>query len=90
MSNIIAFERNDPHLSGEAICACCRHKWIAVAPVGTKELECPECGTFKGLFVNQVAPRSEYLWECNCGCQIFFILKEGIQCYQCGDIQSFP
>ena len=35
---------SDPHFVHEAYCFYCTHKWVAVAPVGTSELECPQCG----------------------------------------------
>ena len=44
MSNDIDMERPDPHFVHEAVCFYCTKKWIAVAPVGTQELECPKCG----------------------------------------------
>ena len=37
-----------PHISGPVICTRCRHKWIAVRPVGTDLLECPVCGASRG------------------------------------------
>jgi len=33
-----------PHLVHEAVCFYCTKMWVAVAPVGTTELECPQCG----------------------------------------------
>lgn len=90
MGDVITFEaQKEEHLSGEAICSCCGYEWVAVAPVGVKQLECPQCKTMKGLFRNPVAPRSEYVWECGCGCRLFFISPDFNQCYQCGQIQNF-
>lgn len=89
MGEILKFEKEEPHLSGEAICSSCKHEWAAVAPVGTKELQCPNCLTNKGLFANPVSPRGDNFWECHCGCNLFFILEDGSQCYECGNIQNF-
>jgi hypothetical protein len=33
-----------PHFVHEAYCFYCTHMWVAVAPAGTSELECPHCG----------------------------------------------
>lgn len=33
-----------PHFVHEAVCFYCTKMWVAVAPVGTTELECPQCG----------------------------------------------
>jgi len=74
----------EKHLSGEAICSACNKEWVAVAPVGTKELECPDCKTMKGLFKHHVAPVTNNLWQCNCGNKLFFITKGQIQCCECG------
>lgn len=75
---------SDPHMTGEAICTGCNKEWTAVAPVGTKELECPDCHTMKGLFKHHLAPVTNELWVCNCGNRLFFILKGQIQCCECG------
>ena len=42
-SNVHRLEsyREDPHLSGQAICTGCKYEWVCVCPVGVKELECP-------------------------------------------------
>lgn len=34
----------DAHFVHEAVCFYCTKMWVAVAPVGTAELECPQCG----------------------------------------------
>lgn len=82
------FKPKDPHLSGEAHCIYCDHKWTAVAPVGTTQLECPECRTLKGVFTYPCEPEGER-WECQCGCQLFWITPTYSMCYNCGEIQSF-
>lgn len=90
MPKVIDFpQRDDPHVAGEAICLCCKHEWIATAPVGTHQLDCPECDTSKGVFKYPVEPRSEYIWQCDCGSNLFFVTPDFFQCYCCGDIQEF-
>ncbi len=78
-----AREERQPHMSGEAACLVCKHKWAAVAPVGTHEFECPQCGSFKGYMVNPVVRGSE-VFECFCGCDVFRISPElGPYCVNC-------
>jgi len=88
MADVINIDEQRPHLTGEARCVACGHTWVAVAPVGTKELECPECLTEKGLYRYNVVPNGK-IWECDCGCDLFFVLPTGFQCYQCGTEQRF-
>lgn len=61
-----------PHLSGEAKCLACGHAWVAIAPIGETCLECPECGTYRGVFNGN--PLGEEHYECKCGCSHFAIL----------------
>lgn len=93
MGDIVAINhkvaQESRHLQGDAICAACKHEWVAVAPIGTVELECPNCHTWKGLFANPVAPFSEVVYECDCGGQIFFITPDGASCYVCGLEHTF-
>ena len=83
----------EPHLSGEALCIGCRHKWVAVAPVGVWQLECPECSSMKGIWRNPIgADEVDSFFSCTCGCeamtayfrQCVFHLK----CMSCGTEQS--
>jgi hypothetical protein len=76
-----------PHLSGEAHCLQCSHEWQGVAPVGTVELQCPECHTMKGLFRNGCEPT--VAWVCGCGCYLFTISPKGIICWKCGEYQNW-
>jgi hypothetical protein len=77
----------EEHLSGEAFCFQCGHTWTAVAPVGTVELECPECHTMKGVFKYGCEPKSA--WVCGCGCYLFMLSGESYEmiCWQCGTVQ---
>lgn len=93
MSEVVSFakakEKREPHLSGEAICIGCRHEWVAVAPVGVWQLECPSCLLLKGVFSHPVgAAEGDALFVCDCGCEALtayfrdrlFYLK----CMNCG------
>lgn len=80
-------EREEPHLTGKAVCTTCNHEWVAVAPAGTVHLECPECLRVQGVFKNAVEP--ERAWACNCnGNQLFFLTRAGAMCRACGVISS--
>lgn len=93
MADILQFRKPEPdeeHLSGEALCIGCRHKWVAVAPVGTWQLECPSCGAMKGVFRLPVgAQEGDLYFSCACGCEALTAYKrEGkfwIRCMSCGE-----
>ena len=82
MSNVTNLSDYKPHLLGEARCLTCCHVWTASAPIGTVELECPECKTWKGVFTGMTAPLT--VWECDCGNQHFYIDPDGPMCAKCG------
>jgi hypothetical protein len=90
---VIAFRKPEPqqqHAAGEAFCICCGHTWIAVAPTGTTQLECPECHTMKGHWKFEFAPSpGELVRECNCGNQLFYLTPQGHLCANCGVYQSY-
>lgn len=85
--NIVSLNEHRPHIGGEARCLTCKHEWVAVAPAGTSQLECPECEAEMGVFKYPVRPKGE-VWECGCGSDLFHILPAGCQCYKCGVIQE--
>jgi len=72
-----------PHRSGPARCLNCKHTWVAVAPVATWQLECPQCGTFQGLFDGLSSTEGDQ-FLCNCGELVFFIDRRGPYCCHCG------
>jgi hypothetical protein len=75
------------HNTGPAFCAQCDHEWVAVAPVGTVALECPECHTMKGLLKWPCEPEHG-IWTCACGCYVMIIsATTNILCYNCGTAQ---
>jgi hypothetical protein len=91
MSQVIdlaaAREERTPHLSGAAVCLNCRHQWIAVAPVGVFQMECPSCHTEKGVWNRPVG--DDLVWMCNCGSYHFAITKTHALCLHCGTLQVF-
>lgn len=93
MSNVVAFkqlEQKDPHGHGEAFCLGCGRTWIAVAPVGTTQLECPECRSMKGHWKFEFAPaEGTKVWACNCGNQLFYLTPDGHLCANCGIYQRY-
>jgi hypothetical protein len=92
MSNVIQLRKpvEDQHGSGDAFCIACKHEWLAVAPTGTTQLECPECQTMKGRFKFEYAPSvGQMVRECNCGNQYFYLTPDGHLCANCGIYQSY-
>jgi len=81
-------KKRTPHISGYASCVCCHHTWQAVVVIGTKVLECPECQQNKGVFCEIIYPDDGVIWECNCGCNFFFLTPIGELCPNCGTYQN--
>lgn len=93
MGEVVALRRpepHDPHATGGAFCLQCNHEWVAVAPTGETQLQCPACKTHKGLFKFPCAPQHEMLWTCRCGNQLFNMTPEGHFCPNCGTYQEYP
>ena len=102
MTNIITMQSKRsqkmiPHLSGTATCLACSHEWVAVAPLSAFELECPECGTMRGVWHYPISMSKDYAtWTCainDCGCQHMTIEvhKDGgyyIACCKCGHLHT--
>jgi len=90
MTVVELFPKREQHAHGNAFCLQCSHEWVAVAPTGTVQLECPECKTMKGLFKFPFAPATgELVRECNCGNQLFYLTPEGHLCTNCGIYQRY-
>lgn len=90
MGELIEFpEKKEPTIAGQAVCICCKYEWLAAADVGTYQLDCPSCGSSKGIFKHPVQ-RSGMEWSCGCGNDLFRISKGGIYCPNCGAWQVFP
>lgn len=88
LAEIIKFQRikdNDHHLSGEAVCLECQHRWTAVVPVGVDYMDCPNCGTNKGVWHYRTAAVDDTRWVCTCGGDAHYVLPEQrCQCIRCG------
>lgn len=84
MDNVIGINSKKPHREGLTKCLSCKHEWVAVAPVGTKWLDCPACSKQFGHAVGLVA-REGLHWQCKCGCQLFCINTTGPYCIECGE-----
>lgn len=79
-----------PHVQGEAFYMRCDHKWRGVWPTGQTELECPGCHCMTGRGVFDVAPhKGALLFTCNCGNQLYNLLKDRVHCPNCGQQTSY-
>lgn len=88
MSNVTPIKK-DSHIAGEAKCLACQHEWVAVAPVGCIGLECPKCGTERGVYKYPCLPhKEEKIWKCNCGNFLFVVTPAGYFCPNCGEWAS--
>lgn len=65
-------EANGPHIEGQVICLNCKHKWHAIAPVGTNHLECNRCHTLRGVWINPLIPKVSL--QCHCGNMHFIVV----------------
>jgi hypothetical protein len=81
-------QEKSPHITGEARCRECGHEWTAVAPLGARWLECPECHTVKGLFKYPCDRKDDEHWTCKCGMDVFTVYRNGIMCPICGEWQN--
>ena len=99
----LADHRDDPHMAGGAKCLACKHEWVAVAPAGVVDMECPECGCMRGVFVNSWgAPHDAIVFKCQCDSSAFeFVAHKNakdyyLACIGCGkwhflhDVRSDP
>lgn len=91
MSNVVELKKKkEPHGAGEAFCLQCGHEWVAVAPIGVVHLNCPNCGTCKGLYRFPFAPNEgEVERVCNCGNKYFCFTLKGHMCPNCGTYQTY-
>jgi len=91
MGNVINFNSKESnHVSGEAFCYQCNHKWRATSPRGTVQLECPNCHTLKGLYkFPNCVPEGQLIRECDCGNDLFYLTPDGHLCPNCGLYQIY-
>lgn len=73
-------------MTGEAKCAACGHKWVAISEQGTWGLECPKCETMQGVWINPSLADTP-LWQCKCGNEFFVIQSDRIMCSRCAEPQ---
>ena len=75
----------EPHVTGEAFCIGCNHTWRGVWPLGTTDLECPNCKRKTGRGTFEVSPQEgSHVYQCHCGNQLFHLLKDRVHCPSCG------
>jgi hypothetical protein len=54
-------------------------------------LECPNCGCMKGLLTMPFVPAENVdVFRCSCGNDLFYILRDGMLCPNCGDQTRLP
>lgn len=87
--NVIDIRSRQPHMTGHAVCLNCQHAWQAVSEIGCTQMECPDCGLMKGVYRNLALPLDKPLWQCQCGCQMFYITATHAYCGLCGVAQEF-
>ena len=81
----LASRKSDPHLAKKARCCVCRHEWVAVAPLGTDWLECPDCHLMKGRYLHPKVPCDGFeMLSCACGCDVFRVTEKWAFCIHCG------
>lgn len=92
MSDVVDLQRvreeRSPHSSGQARCLDCKHEWVAVAPIGTYWLQCPSCSLVRGKYIFMFNFPDELHWNCNCGNDLFYMLKDCCVCPNCGEKQK--
>lgn len=83
MGDVIDLDDHRPHNSGPAKCLACKREWVATAPVGAVELECPGCGCMTGTFAGLC--HTAFLQpQCDCGSMLFAIDVHSPYCIRCG------
>lgn len=94
--SVVPFRKPDPPeswIGGIGLCIGCRHEWAAAAPTGTIKLECPSCGSMKGIFKYPVGGKEgDAVFACNCGCEALTAYtragKFWLRCMSCGIDQT--
>jgi hypothetical protein len=90
--SVVELKPKTRHSVGDAICGNCRHEWVATAPAGTTQLECPEYATHRGAFKHPFGPcEGDESFKCNCGSFDFYISRKpghasgAVYCRGCGN-----
>lgn len=96
MSEVVEFKKpgrrkkpDQEWASDEAICVGCRHRWVAVSPIGTRWLECPGCGAMKGVYYKPFgATEGDNVYTCDCGSEAMTAYRSRglfyFRCMSCG------
>lgn len=91
-TNIISLmderQAREPHTVGPATCLNCQHQWTAIIPTGYLEIDCPECGSGRGVRDGLVEPADSdgKVFTCaKCECQQFMITTRYAMCQGCGN-----
>lgn len=94
MENVVSLakfrEERTRHLEGEAKCLDCKKTWEAAAPIGVYRLECPDCGTMRGVWNNTVGSSAgTTVFTCmECGNQAWELREDLVAlCLCCGNSQ---
>lgn len=77
-----SIETKRPTITGEACCLHCDEHWTAVAPLGTTELQCPNCKLMRGAWLRHTFPDMPVL-TCNCGNSFMLITESMALCARC-------
>jgi predicted nucleic acid-binding Zn ribbon protein len=83
MGEVISIDSKKPHLEGRAVCVKCKHEWEAVVPIGTLNLECPNCSLFYGRLMHAIIRKEDH-WECICGNDLMHVTPNYYYCPCCG------
>lgn len=78
---------NGLKLEGEAQCLACGEHWVGSTPIGTTWIECPKCGSERGVFRYPIEYMTKH-WFCTCGGSLFYITPKGCYCPACGLYQK--
>lgn len=93
MSNILSFGKieDKPTAEGDAKCLDCKYEWVAIIETPyDSSLECPKCKSFRGGLTTPMAPNENTIvYKCNCGCNHFWVVNNGILCVGCGAVTTF-
>lgn len=69
--------------NGTYRCLACKFEQHATAPVGWVFIDCPCCGTER--FTNKYTyVKSDTVFTCKCGCDVFSITPSRLFCPNCG------
>jgi Zn finger protein HypA/HybF involved in hydrogenase expression len=90
-SNVVEFPQPKT-VEGQARCMNCQRVWQAVVSFPSRRLpiECPDCHQLKGVLTMPYMPDGHQVWKCDCENDMFFVLREGIYCPNCGKFSQMP